>query len=183
MRYPRTGSSLLWLWFWTDNKVWSYSFTVKTCNTTSDQSFASFPRLRTLRANASTCVYHQYLLWLECCKLTKPLNESNNLWPVDPNFSLLQYDEKYLFQSLKLESFENQWGSLQTKVPEWSSTWRSILQRVGALMARTILLRKQSITKKNINIFVIFSKTIGSILIFNISKWPCSQSANFETFY
>ena len=54
---------------------------------------------------------HQYLLWLECWKLNKPLKESNNLWPVDPNFSLLHYDEKYLFQSQKLGAFENKWGA------------------------------------------------------------------------
>ena len=28
-----------------------------------------------------------------------------DLWPVDPNLSLLHSDEKYLFQSLKLGSF------------------------------------------------------------------------------
>ena len=47
-----------------------------------------------------------------------PMGVDKDLGPVDPNFSLLQYNEKYLFQSLKLGSFENQRGSLQTKVPE-----------------------------------------------------------------
>ena len=35
------------------------------------------------------------------------VGDDKDLGPVDPNISLLQYDEKYLFQSLKLGSFEN----------------------------------------------------------------------------
>ena len=50
------------------------------------------------------------------------LGVDKELGPVDPNFSLLKYDKKYLFQSLKLGYFENQRGSLQMEVPEWSST-------------------------------------------------------------
>ena len=34
------------------------------------------------------------------------------------------------FQSLKRGDFENQWGALRMKVPEWSSIWWSILQYV-----------------------------------------------------
>ena len=57
LRYRRTGGWLLWLWFWTDNKICvvsSYSFTVKRFNSTSlsKQSLTSLPRLRTLRASA-----------------------------------------------------------------------------------------------------------------------------------
>ena len=46
-----------------------------------------------------------------------PMGLTNDLWPVDPNFSLLHYNEKYLFQSLKLVAFENQSGELQMEVP------------------------------------------------------------------
>ena len=53
-----------------------------------------------------------------------------DLWPVDPNFSLLHYNEKYLFQSLKLGAFENQWGALRMEVPKWSFIWWSIIQYV-----------------------------------------------------
>ena len=56
LRYPRTGGSLLCIWFWRDNKICevsSYPSTVKRWHATSisEQSLASLSRLRTLRAS------------------------------------------------------------------------------------------------------------------------------------
>ena len=60
-------------------------------------------------------------------------------------------------------------------VPEWSSIWWNILQRVGALMARNIFWENGQLLKY-IKLVVIFSKTIASIFFFfKMTGWPACK--------
>ena len=61
------------------------------------------------------------------------MSESNNLWPVDLNFSLLHYNEKYLFQSLKVGTFEG-WGAIGA---ERNNLWENgqLLKRISMTLS------------------------------------------------